>query len=125
MKITIEIDDGELLNFLVKEKFVPTIDLVQKFAMPPKGVLPEPPTDLLPDLLFPTRRDADKVLSSLKQLINQHAFASVADLYELSGLKERHIHQHWGWRNLDGAIVVSRIDAAWSIQFPPVVRSVA
>jgi hypothetical protein len=57
------------------------------------------------DLVIPTRQEAEEVIDRMYDLISKYDSASVADLYELTGLKGDHADFKWGWTNLQGASV--------------------
>jgi hypothetical protein len=57
------------------------------------------------DIVINTRQEAEEVLERLYDALNKYESVSVADLYELTGLKSDHTDHKWGWRNLHGANV--------------------
>lgn len=57
-------------------------------------------------LVFESRGDAEQVLDSLDELIETYGVVSVADLYDLVGLKSSFNDTRLGWTNFDSAVVV-------------------
>lgn len=58
-------------------------------------------------LVFESKSNADQVLESLYDIIETYGIASMADLYELAGLKSRNFSDtRLGWTDLDSAMVV-------------------
>jgi hypothetical protein len=52
-----------------------------------------------------SRQEAEEVLDRLFDLISKYDTATVADLYELTGLASSHIDHKWGWNSLRGASI--------------------
>lgn len=70
------------------------------------------------DVMFETRSDAEEVLANLKDLIRRYRCASVADLYEASGVQGNgYTDRDWGWFNLDNVRVVN-FRGDWVIDLP-------
>lgn len=57
------------------------------------------------DIVIPSRQEAEEVIDRMFDLISKYDSASVADLYELTGLKSDHTDYKWGWTDLRGAAV--------------------
>lgn len=57
------------------------------------------------EVLIINRVDAEEVLDRLRDLINQYGFASVADLYELTGITGEFTDNSWGWDDLRSASI--------------------
>lgn len=57
-------------------------------------------------LVFESRGDAEQVLDSLDELIETYGIVSVADLYDLVGLKSSFNDTRFGWTSFDSAVVV-------------------
>jgi hypothetical protein len=57
------------------------------------------------EIVIPSRQEAEEVLDRLFDLISKYDTATVADLYELTGLASSHIDHKWGWSALRGASV--------------------
>jgi hypothetical protein len=57
------------------------------------------------EIIIPSRQEAEDVIDRLYDLIDSYETATVADLYELTGLASSHTDHTWGWTNLRGANV--------------------
>ena len=55
------------------------------------------------EILLQTRADAERVLETMIDIVNQYDVASVADLNELLGLAVAFTDNNWGWTNLSYA----------------------
>jgi hypothetical protein len=55
------------------------------------------------EILLQTRADAERVLETLIDIVNQYDVASVADLNELLGFSSAFTDNRWGWVNLSYA----------------------
>jgi hypothetical protein len=57
------------------------------------------------EVVIPSREEAEEVLDRLFELISKYESATVADLYELTGIESSHTDQRWGWTDLRGSSV--------------------
>jgi hypothetical protein len=57
------------------------------------------------DIVINSRQEAEEVLGRLYDLISKYHSATVADLYELTGLQSSHTDHKWGWTALPGAAI--------------------
>jgi hypothetical protein len=57
------------------------------------------------EIIIGTRQEAEEVLDRMYDLISRYDEASVADLYELTGIESSHVDKKWGWDNLRGSSV--------------------
>jgi hypothetical protein len=55
------------------------------------------------ELIIASRAEAEEVLDRMYDLISKYDSASVADLYELTGIESAHTDHKWGWRELHGS----------------------
>lgn len=56
------------------------------------------------EIILQTRPDAEEALESMKTILDsQYEVVTVADLYELVGIKPDHTDTRWGWTNLKDA----------------------
>lgn len=55
------------------------------------------------DIMIPSRQEAEEVIDRLYDLLSRYGSASVAELYELTGIQSSHTDHKWGWRELRGA----------------------
>lgn len=71
------------------------------------------------DLTFASRVDADEVLASLKDYVEDYGKASVADLYDFCGVTGTFQDHKYGWYDLKGVRVV-RVKDGYEIDLPRV-----
>lgn len=57
------------------------------------------------DIVLESRRDAEEVLDRMYDLLSNFEMATVAELYELTGIQSSHTDNKWGWTDLRGASV--------------------
>jgi hypothetical protein len=69
------------------------------------------------DIVYETRAEAKEVLERLEELISKYGFATVADLYDLSGLTCDYTDNKYGWIDLRSADVL-RIPDGYVIKLP-------
>jgi hypothetical protein len=69
------------------------------------------------EIVLESRTEAEEVVDRLFDLVSRYGSATVADLYELVGLKSTHTDFGWGWRELRGA-GVSRIRGGYLLDLP-------
>lgn len=55
------------------------------------------------DILFDSKADAEEVITGLVDMIDQYGQATVADLYDLSGVTPEYTMDNYGWTNLSSA----------------------
>ena len=55
------------------------------------------------ELVIQSRAEADEVLERLFDILDKYETATVADLYELTGIAPSHTDHKWGWTSLQGA----------------------
>lgn len=60
----------------------------------------------LDELVIPSRQEAEEVLDRMFDLMSRYGSATVADLYELTGIQSSHTDIKWGWKELRGAKAV-------------------
>lgn len=70
------------------------------------------------DIVIDSRQEAEEVLERLYDLVSKYDSASVADLYELTGLKNDHADYKWGWRSLQGAAVARVRGGGYLLDLP-------
>lgn len=71
------------------------------------------------ELIFASRDEADMVLDTMMNIVDQYEMVSVADLHELAGLPANHTDNKWGWLSLRGTSV-RQIRGGFIIDLPPV-----
>jgi len=69
------------------------------------------------DIVLDTRADAEEVLFSLVELIDEYDVATVANLYDLIGLPEDFTDHKYGWNNLSKASV-RRVREGYILDLP-------
>lgn len=57
------------------------------------------------DIVINSRQEAEEVIDRLFDLISKYDTATVADLYELTGLESSHTDHKWGWGDLRGTTI--------------------
>lgn len=74
------------------------------------------------DIKFDTRRDAELVLDGLIEIIHERGEASIADFYDMAGVKgyDRK-YSAFGWKNLFSAKII-RTYNGYYIKFPDVIN---
>lgn len=55
---------------------------------------------LYDDILFETLDEASNAISNLREIIKDHGYVTVADLYDLAGLTPEFTYSKIGWKNL-------------------------
>ena len=76
------------------------------------------------DIRYETWEDAQEVINSLCGLINANGYATIGDLYSLSGLPFDYTKNYYGWKNLNGVrtleIKQANGETKYAIDFPSV-----
>jgi hypothetical protein len=70
------------------------------------------------DIVLASRTDAEEVLDRLFDILSRFEEASVADLYELTGIESSHTDHKWGWRSLKGAHVARVRNGGFLLELP-------
>ena len=71
----------------------------------------------LDDIVLDYRDDAEDVLRKMDELIDMYDAVSVADLYDLVGLRCNYTDNKYGWTNIRNAEIVHTRDG-WTIKMP-------
>ena len=75
---------------------------------------------ILEDILFGTESDALSVLSSMKEIIVNYGYVSIADYYDLAGVSGNvYTNTKYGWLDLKDAKVINSMDG-YKISLPKV-----
>lgn len=69
------------------------------------------------DLIIDTRSEAEEVLSSLVDLIDNYDQATVSDFYDLIGMSSDFTDNKYGWKNLNRA-TVRRVREGYILELP-------
>lgn len=75
----------------------------------------------LPQYTYPSKAEPERILDTLRELIDRREYATVADLRELSGHDSNYVDVSWGWLNLAGSQIVQMRDG-WVLDLPQPVR---
>lgn len=70
------------------------------------------------EIVLNSRSEAEDVIDRLFDLVARYESASVADLYELTGLESTHTDHKWGWRDLRGATVSRLRNSGYLLDLP-------
>lgn len=60
------------------------------------------------DIVLERKSDAEEVLSTLDDIIDEFGVASINDLYELVGIHGEYTNNKYGWTSLRGAEIIPR-----------------
>lgn len=71
------------------------------------------------DLVLASREEAELVLERLIDILDKYEVASLADLYDLTGLPTSHTDNKWGWFNLNSADI-RQVREGFLLNLPPV-----
>lgn len=55
------------------------------------------------EIVLQTRIEAEEVIDQMIEIISRYGSASVADLYEMTGIQSAHTDNKWGWTDIRGA----------------------
>lgn len=69
------------------------------------------------EIILETRGEAEEVIDRLFELISKYETASVADLYELTGINGNYTDNKWGWSDIRGA-GVTRVRSGYLLDLP-------
>jgi hypothetical protein len=69
------------------------------------------------EIIIPTRVEAEEVIDRLFDLVQKFELATVADLYDLTGITGNFTDEKWGWTDLRGA-GVSRVKGGYLLDLP-------
>lgn len=70
------------------------------------------------DIVFETKRDADDVIVSMEQIIDQYGTVRVADLYDLVGITGDYTDNKYGWDDIHAADTVRTRDGNYILRMP-------
>lgn len=70
------------------------------------------------DRLFVDKNDAERILSSMRDVLDQYEWITHADFLMMLGENPPTIEHKWGWDNLVN-VTVTHIREGWVIDFPP------
>lgn len=70
------------------------------------------------EIILASREEAELVLERLIDIVDKYDTASLADLYDLVGLKSDHVDNKWGWTFLNTAQVI-QLREGYLLELPP------
>lgn len=70
------------------------------------------------EIVLESRTEAEEVIDRLFDLVSRYESASVADLYELTGLESSHTDHKWGWTDIRGAAVARTRNGGYLLDLP-------
>lgn len=70
------------------------------------------------DIVLASREDAETVLERLIDIVDTYDVASLADLYDLTGLPTSHVDNKWGWSDLRTA-TIKQVREGYLLDLPP------
>ena len=70
------------------------------------------------DVIIETRAEAEDVLSRMDDLVSSYGVVSVADYYDLVGVRCEYTANNYGWTNIRNADVVRHRDGGFVIKLP-------
>lgn len=71
-----------------------------------------------PEVILPTRSDAEAVLEMMLNYLDKYGVVALAELHELVGLETSHTDQKWGWTVLRN-IPIRQVRDGYTIELPP------
>lgn len=69
------------------------------------------------ELVFANRGDAERVLATLDEIMDQYQMVKVADLYDAAGRTPSSVMFNYGWTNINSAAVI-RVREGYMIKLP-------
>lgn len=71
------------------------------------------------EIFLEDRRDADAIVDRVFELLDRYQWVSVAQLYELAGLRGRYTDHNYGWRDRDrNSIYVTTTRGGYLVKMP-------
>lgn len=80
-----------------------------------------PIAPILKFIRFKTKKEAEAVLKSLKEVLASYDVVTLADFYSLSNVESRYVDNNWGWASLDGTSIIKTPNKYWTIVFPDII----
>lgn len=76
-----------------------------------------PNTVVFDQIVVSSRAEAEEIVSSLVGRITGYGCATVADLYDMVGIKSKFTDTNWGWIELKD-VTLRNTDHGWLIDLP-------
>lgn len=70
------------------------------------------------EIVLASRSEAEEVLDHMFDILSRYDSVSVADLYELTGIRSSHTDQTWGWTELRGSGVSRTRSGGFVLNLP-------
>lgn len=70
------------------------------------------------EILLTNRSEAEDVIERMFEIVSRHGSASVADLYELTGIASAHTDHKWGWTDMRGSGVTRYRNQGYLLNLP-------
>jgi hypothetical protein len=70
------------------------------------------------EVVLSTRKDAERVLEALIDVVKRYSNATIQDLYDLTGLPTTYVHHKWGWTSLEN-IQIKQVENGYVLDLPP------
>ena len=70
------------------------------------------------EITIPTRGEAEQILDTMLQLVDQYDSATVADLYDACGISRDHTDLKWGWTDLTEARIEPARGGGYILDMP-------
>lgn len=70
------------------------------------------------DIVLVSKDEAELVVDTLLEMVDQYDFATVADFHSLVGQASTYVDNNWGWSNLS-RVSVRQVREGYLIEFPP------
>jgi hypothetical protein len=71
------------------------------------------------EIVLQSRAEAEEVIERMFDIVGRYDTATVADLYDLVGVRSSHVDHKWGWSDMRGAGVV-RVRDGYLLELPDV-----
>ena len=69
------------------------------------------------EIILESRGEAEDVIDRMYDILSRYDLVSVADFYEMVGIKASHTDRNWGWSSLQGSRAV-RVPGGYLIDLP-------
>lgn len=71
------------------------------------------------EIVLQSRAEAEEVIERMYDIVAKYDTATVADLYELVGIRSTHVDNKWGWSDMRGA-GVARVRDGFLLELPDI-----
>ena len=71
------------------------------------------------EIVLTSRAEAEEVIERMFDIVGRYTTATVADLYDLVGVRSSHVDHKWGWSDMRGAGVV-RVRDGYLLELPDI-----